>query len=498
MRKSCDFISGFIELSDFKKTVQANFWYRKETPAIFQTFHPFMIGFGMLSSHFKYFYQTNIVACSNGYGWYYATEADGLKIGKMLYDTFITNEDFIRQKKREWKKDLAKLHQIVEKNHRVNLSKLSDNELAVIYKDFLAAFYYAWTIPLIYEMNMVYVEQVLAPQLQKSLKLSQVEFNEVLAVLSAPLEFSYVTLERLEFLKLALNFSESRLSNHFEKYYWMKSTYRRMELYSKSEIKKLADGELKKGKKHIEEEIRGLEELPKQLAKKQKKLTNKYKISAKDLKLFRAMAFYGNWQDKRKEMNIYGNHHLFVLLHEISKRLKLEIDLLACVFPSETQLALAGKAKLKEAELKNRYAFNLHVVDGHLKELFLEGNGAKRFKEILDKKIEERFQEVKGMVASLGETPRTRGEVRVIFDPHGADIPRGTILVTPMTRPEFTHLIHKAGAIVTDEGGVTSHAAIVSREFGIPCIVGTGTATKLLKDGDMVEVDTESGVVIKL
>ena len=56
----------------------------------------------------------------------------------------------------------------------------------------------------------------------------------------------------------------------------------------------------------------------------------------------------------------------------------------------------------------------------------------------------------------------------------------------------------KAGAIVTDEGGLTSHAAIVSRELKIPCIVGTKIATKILKDGDIVEVDAENGIVRKI
>ena len=55
----------------------------------------------------------------------------------------------------------------------------------------------------------------------------------------------------------------------------------------------------------------------------------------------------------------------------------------------------------------------------------------------------------------------------------------------------------KAKAIITDHGGMTSHAAIVSRELSIPCIVGTKIATRVLKDGDLVEVDAERGVVIK-
>jgi len=59
-------------------------------------------------------------------------------------------------------------------------------------------------------------------------------------------------------------------------------------------------------------------------------------------------------------------------------------------------------------------------------------------------------------------------------------------------------VMQRAVAIVTDEGGVTSHAAIVSRELGLPCIVGTEHATKVLKDGDLVEVDAISGFVRKI
>lgn len=62
------------------------------------------------------------------------------------------------------------------------------------------------------------------------------------------------------------------------------------------------------------------------------------------------------------------------------------------------------------------------------------------------------------------------------------------------THPDYVPTMQKAAAIVTDEGGITSHAAIVSRELGIPCVVGTKTATKTLKDGDYVEVDGGRGI----
>lgn len=76
-------------------------------------------------------------------------------------------------------------------------------------------------------------------------------------------------------------------------------------------------------------------------------------------------------------------------------------------------------------------------------------------------------------------------------------IKRGDILVAPMTSPDFVPAMKLAGAIVTDKGGVTSHAAIVSRELGIPCIVGTVQATKKLKDGMVITVNGKDGVVTK-
>ena len=73
----------------------------------------------------------------------------------------------------------------------------------------------------------------------------------------------------------------------------------------------------------------------------------------------------------------------------------------------------------------------------------------------------------------------------------------GYILVAPSTHPDDIGLIKDAAAIVTDEGGILSHASVISRELKIPCVVGTKVATKVLKDGDLVEVDARTGRVTK-
>ena len=110
--------------------------------------------------------------------------------------------------------------------------------------------------------------------------------------------------------------------------------------------------------------------------------------------------------------------------------------------------------------------------------------------------------ELKGQTARPGFY---RGKVRIIPFDLKADtmkkiqlMKKGEVLVTGSTGPEMILACKKAGAIVTEEGGIASHAAIVSRELGIPCVIGTKVATQVLKDGDLVEVDANLGVVRKL
>src|SRR3989339_839071 len=104
--------------------------------------------------------------------------------------------------------------------------------------------------------------------------------------------------------------------------------------------------------------------------------------------------------------------------------------------------------------------------------------------------------EVKGLVVSKGKGGKVIGHARILLDPNQVgEFKVGEILLAPMTSPEYIFAMKKALAIVTDFGGLTCHAAIVSRELGIPCIVNTKTATKIFKDGDKVEVDALKGIV---
>lgn len=101
---------------------------------------------------------------------------------------------------------------------------------------------------------------------------------------------------------------------------------------------------------------------------------------------------------------------------------------------------------------------------------------------------------VKGMAGSPG---KASGPVKIVA-PDKIDVkdfPAGGVLVCAVTTPNYVLLMQKAAAIVTDQGGILSHAAIVARELKKPCIVGTGSATKVLKNGQIVSVNADSGVV---
>lgn len=102
-------------------------------------------------------------------------------------------------------------------------------------------------------------------------------------------------------------------------------------------------------------------------------------------------------------------------------------------------------------------------------------------------------QVIKGQPACKGKVV---GKVRVIMSKEELNkFEEREILVTSMTTIDYVPMMKKAAGIITNEGGITCHAAIVSRELNVPCIIGTKNATKILKNGDIVEVDADKGIV---
>ncbi len=129
-------------------------------------------------------------------------------------------------------------------------------------------------------------------------------------------------------------------------------------------------------------------------------------------------------------------------------------------------------------------------------EWLVTGKDIDALQELFAPPLEPDVREVKGQSAFPG---RAQGRARVILDrKEASQVEQDEILVTPMTSPEFVPAMRLAKAIVTNEGGILCHAAIMSRELRKPCVIGTRSATHAFKTGDIIEVDADRGVVKKL
>jgi phosphohistidine swiveling domain-containing protein len=162
------------------------------------------------------------------------------------------------------------------------------------------------------------------------------------------------------------------------------------------------------------------------------------------------------------------------------------------LFPEEIIGILEGKLPPRDI-ISQRETIGFYVVDGN-KVMLTEDEAEKVLGFV--RSTHSAFGPADGQVTGLSANKGImRGIAKIILnskDFHKMN--QGDIIVTHMTSVDFVPMMEKAAAFVTDEGGITSHAAIVSREMNKPCIIGTGNATRTFKDGDLIEVDANKGV----
>ena len=306
-----------------------------------------------------------------------------------------------------------------------------------------------------------------------------------------PLIRTFTMEDELALLQIALVDDQSErkilLEHHQKKFFWICNNYKYTnELpvsYFEDEVRVLREkgkDELRNRMQKIENYEQHQEKLLLELKKQvdQRTYDDVYWISK-----------LAHWQDRRKRANLVADHWGHVFLAKASLQLNIPFKELQFALFNEVQQLLAGK-KL-DLPLKERMTGCAHVCTRGGEHYIITGpvfhDLKKRF---LDTKVHHQY-DIRGTAVSFGVV---QGRARVISSP-SEGIEKGDIIVTSMTRPEFVPLMKKAAAIVTDEGGITCHAAVVSRELGLPCIVGTQNATKVIKNGMRIEVNCNHGVV---
>ena len=213
------------------------------------------------------------------------------------------------------------------------------------------------------------------------------------------------------------------------------------------------------------------------------------------LKVAPYIVFFKDWRDDVRRKHIFLWSFLF---DAIAARFGVPHNDLGYLTLDEIEtslkignLSIETVSKRKEigciVTLKQAEPFQLAVLEGT----------PTRFESIMQKAEQQNQGKiVTGKVAQKGIV---RGIVKVVRSYHDIKyVEKGQILIANSTHPNYLPAMQKAAAFVTNEGGLISHAAIVAREMKKPCIVGTKNATKMFKDGDLVEVDANKGIIRKV
>jgi phosphohistidine swiveling domain-containing protein len=221
------------------------------------------------------------------------------------------------------------------------------------------------------------------------------------------------------------------------------------------------------------------------------------KITKRAESFFAVLRAVSLMQDDRKMLNAQICFYLnCVILGALAKNLGIALENMRYLDPNLFDLfinASLDKTMVKK-ELKSRAGFCVVIQDAEKHEVYSGQAAKEKLKELsIQQEVHTADDVLHGQSAYKG---KMIGRVKILhLSIEAQNFSEGDILVTGMTTPDFVPIIKKASAIITNEGGITSHAAILSRELKKPCIVGTKIATKILHDGDLVEVDADSGIV---
>jgi len=190
---------------------------------------------------------------------------------------------------------------------------------------------------------------------------------------------------------------------------------------------------------------------------------------------------------------------LFRFLSKLAKQFLISVKDLEIYGKNEILTLFEGKRVNSKTLDKRRKSFVMQTDGKEL--IIIYGDESRDIAKNFIGFGEKDKEIIKGITASKG---KVKGKVKIIdfgydkfhlFKKMIKEMNKGDILVAETTAPELMAACKKAGAILTNQGGQMSHAAIVSRELKIPCLVGMGNITDILKDGDLVEVDANKGIV---
>lgn len=422
-------------------------------------------------------------------------------LGKNILNKIIKNKNFVSETNAQAKKIASRYSNLSKKLIIKSGCFSSLTELIKFHKKWIWFYgeYSFWNCLL-----WLAVSDKLSVYVANLLKLNYKINKNDIQTLTTPTAPSYVYKEEIELLKIAktINFQKKNfktqpskakniLKRHASKWAFISWDYIGPD-YLTPEICLKKIFKLAKNNKEINILLKEKINYHSKIKKQQKALIKKYKIKLEHVRMLEDLNIVTIMQDDKKQVCTLAQFALQKSIFTyIGKKLKIQPR--DCIKFSEQELwqALKGDYKIIKNSLPERLRATATISDSKAIHLIYGRQAVLLYKKF-DIKISQ-VNEFKGQVACRGVA---KGKAKILASTEElSKIKKGDILITGMTTPDYVPAMKLAAAIITDEGGLTCHATIVSRELGIPCIIGTKIATKVLRDGDLVEVDANRGIV---
>lgn len=414
--------------------------------------------------------------------------------GQSAIKKWLLNEKNFKRLRKDYKKTLADLSKISKEVNKIDLSNKNQVTALVtrLYKE-LTLF---WTITTVFELANYGAPNFLRRKIKKYFKES--EIDNALEILLTPEDLSFHQKEELVRLKFYIESKNKtdlsrKLNHHAKKWHWINNSYYNLRNLSAINFQKMLAG-MPKSKAKIE--IKKIEKYSQNNLKRKLSLKKAHNLPQSIMKISNRLAFSIWWQDERKG-KAWEYLPWIKTLNKFAQKLygTKEKDILLYTAKEWLRLFKTGK-KLNSKELTNRRKLFAAITGKERCILDTKKSTEKFIAKAISQHKRAKSKVIKGTVVSKGNGKAVRGTVKILLNPKLTQkIKKGDILVAPMTSPDFVPAMRRAKAVITDVGGLMSHAAVVSREMNLPCVVGTKIATKTLKNGKLVEIDTKKGVI---
>lgn len=436
----------------------------------------------------------------------YDREDDSSNKSEIFKNRFENSIDFFEELASKEFDIISEVEEYIKKIKKTDLSVLNKRDLMKIVNEFNEI--YLRSCVTAYTRPDDFLEDEVKNSIKEELSVDSTELEEIFKKLSTCPNYKELKYseEPLDLLKIAKKIKEESVNtdeliqNHINKYAWLKAPFVMEDIRFEKEdylqrLEFLKDVD-------IDTKINNILKVRNKNDMAYEDILKRYSFSKRTLKLIKALRdfiFLRTYTTEFSDYLFYETRH--TVFTEIAKRCNLQSADIVMLGMDEILEILNNNFiipdEIKSVLNKRKEGFAIVCVDGEISSyvgkdaLVLQSEIGKIYK--INNNIDSSENIIKGVIANQG---KVIGRVKILLEYNDIfNVEKGDIIVATMTTPDYVSAMEKSAGFITDEGGITCHAAIISREFDVPCIVGTNNATQKLKNGQLVELDAFNGKI---